>query len=115
MPMETPVLNVEHYYGKRRGAKRTLGRYKQHCKFRIHAIDKNPTSVRSLRYQQNWTNPKIIMKQRLFECDMRAWRSDVKADIEATEIPSSLSEIKLSPECTDGVSKIPSMTVSILG
>ena len=56
---------------------------KQQCKFKIYALDKNPSSVRALRYKQhkNWTDPKGNYETEVVECDMRTWRPGVTAGI----------------------------------
>lgn len=72
----------------------------------IFALDKNPSSFRSLRYKlyNKWrTTDKLRIH--VVNADMRAWHPGVKADLIATELLGSLSDNELSPECIDGAAR----------
>lgn len=70
-------------------------------KFKIFAVEKNPSSIVSLRFRnkRDWTKSEV----HIFEHDMRTWNPKVKADIIVTELLGSLADNELSPECLDGV------------
>lgn len=74
-------------------------------KFKIYALDKNPSSIRSLRYKQKykWTDKADQFETVVVESDMREWNPNLKADIIATELLGSFSDNELSPECIDGL------------
>lgn len=76
-------------------------------RFKIYALDKNPSSVRALIFKQkmSWVHPLGYYETEVVESDMRVWEPGVKADIIATELLGSLSDNELSPECIDGVWK----------
>lgn len=76
-------------------------------KFKIYALDKNSSSVRSLRYKQRikWNHNEGYYKTKIVESDMRVWNPKVKADIIVTELLGSFSDNELSPECIDGAWK----------
>lgn len=81
----------------------------------IFALDKNPSSVRSLRYKLNnkWKTSDNL-KIHVINADMRAWHPGVKADLIASELLGSLSDNELSPECIDGASRFANpQTISI--
>lgn len=74
-------------------------------KFKIYALDKNPSSVRALKYKQRttWYDQCGFWETEVVEADMRSWDPSVKADIIASELLGSLGDNELSPECLDGV------------
>lgn len=88
-------------------------------KFIIYALDKNPSSIRALKYKQkhHWRDAsnQDSFKVHVIESDMREWQpAGLKADIIATELLGSLSDNELSPECIDGLWTISSpKTMSI--
>lgn len=79
--------------------------FEHNHRFKIYALDKNYSSVRSLKYKQEnmWNDPNFNIETEVVECDMRVWAPDEKADIIATELLGSLGDNELSPECIDGV------------
>lgn len=86
------------------------------CRFKIYALDKNPSSVRTLLYKQKnvWTDRTGLYETEVVEADMRTWMPNEKADIIACELLGSLGDNELSPECLDGVWRFStSKTISI--
>jgi len=85
-------------------------------RFKIYALDKNPSSVRSLLYKQkhHWVDPSGTFTTDVVEADMRCWQPGHKADVITTELLGSLADNELSPECIDGVWKFSTpATISI--
>lgn len=74
--------------------------------FQIYALDKNPSSVRSLNYklEHKWKTSEILQIQ-VVKADMRVWSPGVKADLIASELLGSLADNELSPECIDGAAR----------
>jgi protein arginine N-methyltransferase 5 len=72
--------------------------------FKIYALDKNHSSIVSLRYKKvnEWDNYLPDIETTIVEDDMRTWMPEEKADIIATELLGSFSDNELSPECIDG-------------
>lgn len=73
--------------------------------FKIYALDKNPSSVRSLHYKSIHLWPLTAPKEvdlEIVESDMRLWKPSETADIIATELLGSFGDNELSPECIDG-------------
>lgn len=75
-----------------------------HVHFLIYALDKNYSSIRSLKYKKvrEWDNYLPNIRVDVVEADMRTWTPAEKADIIATELLGSFSDNELSPECIDG-------------
>lgn len=73
--------------------------------FKIYALDKNKSSVRSLQYKKKtkWFDTTGKIETEVVEADMRSWQPKEKADIIATELLGSFGDNELSPECIDGL------------
>lgn len=85
-------------------------------KCKIFALDKNQSSVQSLRYKQvhNWSKMAPLIETEVVRADMRFWQAPAKADLIATELLGSLSDNELSPECIDGTWRLATpKTISI--
>ena len=67
---------------------------------KIYAVEKNPSAVitlRNLHVDEHWGDRVTVIAS-----DMRAWKTDLRADILVSELLGSLGDNELSPECLDG-------------
>jgi len=69
------------------------------CKVKMFAVEKNPNAVVTLeaRNANQWGGVVTVVST-----DMRAWKTEVRADIMVSELLGSFADNELSPECLDG-------------